>query len=77
MEYTQHELLQMTPYEIKPQFTKKQFCTVIEPLLTGEQDSLHFETLHRHKQGYDFPVEIFLPLVKEESGTSKYHATSR
>ncbi len=35
MVYTQHELLQMTLCEIKPQFTKKQFCTVIEPLLTG------------------------------------------
>jgi len=47
---------------------------MIKPLLSGEKEALHFQTLHRHKDGHDIPVEIFLQLVREIEGTSRFIA---
>ena len=66
MGYTREELLQLHPYDIKPQFPEPAFRQVIAPLLSGDQEVLQFETIHRRKDGSDFPVEIFLQLAHEE-----------
>ena len=66
MGYTREELLGMTPYQIKPLMPEPEFRRLIAPLLAGEQQSLVFETLHRRKDGTDFPVNISLQLVSEE-----------
>jgi len=58
--YSREELLRMHPYDIKPEYTSAQFGEMLAPLLTGQQVSLTFETVHRHKSGRDIPVEIFL-----------------
>lgn len=70
MGYSREELLGMTPYQIKPLMPEEKFREFIAPLLSGEKPSLSFETLHRRKDGSDFPVEIFLQLVraKDEKG---------
>lgn len=65
MGYTREELLQMTPEQIEPRLPREDFCEIIAPLLSGERASVSLETLHRRKDGSDFPVEIFLQLVKE------------
>jgi diguanylate cyclase (GGDEF)-like protein len=61
-------MLGMTPCQIKPLLPEPKFRQLIAPLLSGEQLSLHFETVHRRKDGSDFPVDIFLQLVKEGDG---------
>ncbi len=66
MGYTRDELLGMTPYQIKPLIPEAEFRRLIAPLLSGEQQSLVFETVHRRKDGTDFPVNISLQLVREE-----------
>jgi PAS domain S-box-containing protein len=65
MGYTRDELLRMTPYQIKPLITEDAFREMLAPLLSGARQSLEFETVHRRKDGCDFPVQIFLQLVRE------------
>ena len=75
--YTREELLRMTVYQINPLLPESVFRAQIEPLLSGEKPSLSFETVHRHKDGTDFPVEIFLQLVKQGEGRGLFVAIGR
>ncbi|MEO7558083.1 MAG: CHASE domain-containing protein [Gammaproteobacteria bacterium] len=77
MGYSREELLGMTPYQIKPLVAEPEFRKLIAPLLSGEQPSLHFDTVHRRKDGTDFPVDIFLQLVKESDGSRLFVAIVR
>lgn len=56
--YSREQLLTMTPVDIKPAFNETQFREMLAPLLQGEHNSLHLDTLHRHMDGHDIPVEI-------------------
>ena len=56
--YSREQLLTMTPVDIKPAFNEAQFRAMLAPLLQGEHNSLHLDTLHRHMDGHDIPVEI-------------------
>lgn len=56
--YTREQLLTMTTVDVKPGFDEAQFRELIAPLIRGEQDTLHLDTLHRNKDGRDIPVEI-------------------
>jgi len=75
--YTADELLGMTPLDIKPEFTLARFQEIVQPLRDGTQPSLTFETVHRHKDVHDIPVEIFLQLVRNEGAESRYMAIVR
>ena len=77
MGYSREELLEMTPVQIKPLMPEPKFRQFIAPLIECEQSSLHFETLHQRKDGTDFPVDIFLQLVKESDGSSLFVAIVR
>ncbi len=61
--YSHQALLQMHPYDIKPNLDEAGFRALIEPLRTGERQVLIFETTHRDSQGNDLPVEVFLQYV--------------
>jgi PAS domain S-box-containing protein len=75
--YSEAELLQMTPLDIKPKFTAERFEKLVEPLRNGAQPSITFETVHRHKDGHDIPVEIFLQLVRCANFTPRFMAIVR
>jgi diguanylate cyclase (GGDEF)-like protein/PAS domain S-box-containing protein len=75
--YSSDELLQMTPVDIKPNYNDEQFHAVIQPLLDGSKDSLTFETVHRHKDGSDYPVEIFLQYIKPKNELPRFVAIVR
>jgi diguanylate cyclase (GGDEF)-like protein/PAS domain S-box-containing protein len=75
--YSSKELLQMTPVDIKPDYNEAQFRALIQPLLDGRKDSLTFETVHRHKDGHNLPVEIFLQYVKPTNETPRFVAIVR
>ncbi len=75
--YSADELLQMTPLDIKPGFTEQRFRAMLEPLLDGSLKVLSFETIHRHKDGHDIPVEIVLQLVQRVDLESRFVAFSR
>jgi PAS domain S-box-containing protein len=57
-------MMELTPVDIKPEFTDETFRQVLEPLTTGEKDQIVIETLHRRKNGTTYPVEIHLQLQK-------------
>jgi len=55
--YTMEELSQMTPSDIKPEYSTEKFCQLIEPLLDGVIPLLSIETKHRRKDGTEYDVE--------------------
>lgn len=75
--YTYDELMGMTPLDIKPEFTLERFLEMVQPLCDGAKPSLNFETVHRHKDGHDIPVEIFLQLVRKEGAEPRFMAVVR
>ncbi|MDP1845492.1 MAG: ATP-binding protein [Candidatus Moranbacteria bacterium] len=75
--YTSDELLAMHPYDIKPNIGEAQFNEIIAPLLTGEQASLTFETVHQNKSGQCLPVEVFLQYIAPEDEPARFVAIVR
>ncbi|WP_018875588.1 EAL domain-containing protein [Thioalkalivibrio sp. ALE31] len=70
------ELLELHPYDIKPDYPEPRFRQLIEPLRRGERDQFRFETSHRHRDGFEVPVEISLQLVAPRGETARYVAIS-
>jgi len=66
--YRVDELLEMTMLHITPEFTERQLRQLLEPLARGEQDSLTFTTVHRHRDGTDIPVEILMQAIRGDDG---------
>ena len=75
--YTRDELLNMHPYDIKPDVSEAQFLALIAPLLSREKDALTFETEHQHKDGRRIPVEIFLQYIESEGEEARFVAIVR
>ncbi len=65
--YSKEELLQMTAVDIKPYIDMQQFQALIGPLMDGSKSEMKFETVHRHKDGFDVPVEIFLQYIAPQN----------
>lgn len=61
--YEVSELFTMHPYDIKPDFSEARFRSMLHLLMTGQKDSLIFDTVHCNKKGEHIPVEIFLQYV--------------
>jgi diguanylate cyclase (GGDEF)-like protein/PAS domain S-box-containing protein len=72
--YSEAELLQMTPVDIKPEFTLQQFRKILQPLIVGVQLAHTFQTVHRHKDGHDIPVEIFIQFIHMEGQEARFVA---
>lgn len=64
--YTMEELFELTPLDLKPEFTAKLFETLIVPLQNGSQRQTQFETVHRRKNGTLYPIELHLQLATFE-----------
>jgi len=75
--YCEKELLDMTPIDIKPLLTEQHFRELVEPLLQSPGKSLNFETVHRHKDGHDIPVEIQLQYVTIDKSQGRFVAVVR
>jgi len=58
--YSQEEMRNLTPMDVKPDYGETEFRALLEPLVSGERDSLQFETCHRRKDGSSYPVETHL-----------------
>jgi len=64
--YTLDELHQLTPIDIKPEYTLESFTKLVEPLCSGSRKEILFKTLHRRKDDSTYPVEVHLQLLDEE-----------
>lgn len=72
--YSEAELLQMQVLDIKTDFTRERFRQLLQPLIDGVQPSLTFQSLHRHKNGHETPVETFLQLISLEGQEPRFVA---
>ncbi len=75
--YSEAELMNMTPADIKPEYDESQFHQLLQPLIRGEQESMTIETLHRHKDGHDIPVEISLQYIEPQNESARFVAIVR
>ncbi|MFA4877318.1 MAG: PAS domain S-box protein [Methanoregula sp.] len=62
--YTLDELRMLTPLDIKPEYTLRDFETLIAPLRSGEKEEQVFTTVHKRKDGSRYPVEVHLQLSR-------------
>ncbi|WP_394973048.1 PAS domain S-box protein [uncultured Croceitalea sp.] len=60
--YNLEELGNMAPADIKPNFNEGTFRKLVEPLATGKEAKMEFETMHQRKDGSSYPVEVHLQL---------------
>ena len=64
--YSADELRQLTPIDIKPEYSEKTFKELIAPLKCGDKNKIKFETIHQRKDGSIYPVEVHLQLLSYE-----------
>lgn len=67
--YTLDEIKVLTPVDIIPEYNEQSFRQAIEPLLSGKENILIFETIHRRKNGTGYPIEVHLQLTRQEEKT--------
>lgn len=60
--YSLEELQEMTPADLKLDFTEEKFREMVSVLLEEKVEKLQFEALHKRKNGSTYPVEIHLQL---------------
>ncbi len=65
--YSMQELSEMTPLDIKPDYTAKGFEKIVAPLMKGKEQNIVFETIHKRKNGALYNVEIHLQLAQYQS----------
>jgi len=75
--YSEAELMNMTPFDIKPEISEQEFRSMIDPLISGKLPSLSFETIHQHKDGSRTPVEIFLQYINPPGESPRFVAIVR
>lgn len=61
--YTFADMHHMTPLDITPEFTRERFDALTATLLSGREQKVVFETIHRRANATTYPVEIHLQLV--------------
>jgi PAS domain S-box-containing protein len=60
--YTKREMVKLTPLDINPQHDPASFAQLLSPLKSGESDNIQIESIHRRKDGSDYPVNIGLQM---------------
>lgn len=75
--YAREELLNMQCLHIKPPSCVPRCQDILAKMLRGEVRTHRLTTLHRHKQGHDFPVEINLQYVSSVGDRPRCIAIAR
>jgi PAS domain S-box-containing protein len=58
--YSMEELSELTPWDLKPDFSPEEFKTFVAPLLAGTVKDQRFETRHQRKDGSLYQVDVRL-----------------
>ncbi|MCW8826475.1 MAG: PAS domain S-box protein, partial [Gammaproteobacteria bacterium] len=64
--YSPEELGQLTPIDLKPEFSRDEFERLLLPLRNGEVEYINFETEHQRKDGSVYPIDARLQLFSNE-----------
>jgi two-component system sensor kinase FixL len=75
--YGKNELMEMTPVDITPEFDEPKFRKLLEPLISGEENAITFETVHQHMDGHHLPVEVFLQYIAPNNEAASFVAIVR
>ncbi len=67
--YKLQELQSMKPYELMPEFSKKKFIKLIQPILSNSRKKVELETTYSRKDGSSYPVEIHMQSSSLEDRT--------
>ncbi len=62
--YSMEELSALTPVDLKPECSYESFWELVSPLLHGTKNLDSFTTVHRRKNGSDYPVEVHVHLSR-------------
>lgn len=62
--YLPEELLELTALDLKPYLTAEKFNELLKPLNDGTSSKIYFETIHRRKNGTEYPVEVYIEKTK-------------
>ena len=62
--YTEEEILNLTPIDLKLAYTYEKFEKLIAPLKSGEVEKVEFTTTHQRKDGTRYPIEVHLELTE-------------
>ncbi|SNS70068.1 PAS domain S-box-containing protein [Belliella buryatensis] len=74
--YSKEELLEMTPFELKPDISREKFSDLTLPMLLGEVETVNFQTVHKRKNDTIYPIEVVLK-YQQINGHSYFVATAR
>ncbi|MBE9169871.1 PAS domain S-box protein [Pleurocapsales cyanobacterium LEGE 06147] len=66
--YTMEELRLLTPWDLKPEYSKKDFLDALKPLRNGKVKVVQFETLHLRKDGSTYPVSVNVQFFPADGG---------
>lgn len=75
--YSREQLLEMTPLDIKPEFTEDQLRELANSLASGQYESKTYTTVHRDIHGADIPVEVLLRHVTPPGNEPRFVAIVR
>lgn len=65
--YTNIEIKNLTPLDIKPEYSLERFEKHIKPLKNEEEEQIVFETFHKRKDNSLYNVEVHLQLLKHNN----------
>ncbi len=61
--YSAEQMNNMTPVDIKPEYSAQEFDRLVKPLMLGEENSITFTTTHERTDGTLYPVEVHLQFI--------------
>lgn len=63
--FSEEEIKELSPLDIKPDFISTSFRQLLTPLITNDQKKIIFFTNHQRKDGSTYPVEVHLQFIIE------------
>lgn len=66
--YSMEELRCLTPWDLKPEYSKEEFIEFVQPLLDGDVEVLKFQTVHMRKDASTYPVSVQLQYFSDPNG---------
>ncbi len=75
--YTREELHLMSILDIKPEYNRESFQQLLTPLTSRQRDKTSIETVHRHHDGRNIPVEVNLRYIENTGEAGQYVSVAR
>jgi PAS domain S-box-containing protein/putative nucleotidyltransferase with HDIG domain len=63
--FSKEELQNLTPLDIKPEFSEHEYRALLQPLLEGKVRRIQFETIHKRKDETTYSVEVIVSYAGE------------